>query len=118
MEMTLQLYGQDLISPRKVLEVAEMEDQIEETEMRLREKEVKSEQMQQFQMETFQQEAQRNNLISDRRFSLLDTLEGELGKLELSSAKKSKPPTTTQEPQEQAGRTRFENTITGKKIRY
>ena len=82
MEMTIALYEKDLISARKVLEVADMEDQIEETEMRLRENQLKAQQMQQFQMDTFQQESLRNNVIQDRRHSLLDKLEGELGKLE------------------------------------
>ena len=87
MESTIALYEKDLISARKVLEVADMEDQIEETEMRQKEKEVKSQEMQKFQMDTFQQEAQRNNVIQDRRQMLLDTLEGELGKLEGGSKK-------------------------------
>lgn len=77
----LQLYGQDLISARKVLEEAEMEDQIEETEMRLAEKERKAEMMQQTQLDIFNQQAQINTTVQDRRMQLLNQLEGELGKL-------------------------------------
>ncbi|HET9773491.1 MAG TPA: hypothetical protein VFP25_00765 [Nitrososphaeraceae archaeon] len=77
----LQLFSQDLISARKVLQEAEMEDQIEETEMRLAEKQAKLEQMQQFQQNVFQTEVQRSDLVNNKRMNLLNKLESKLGKV-------------------------------------
>ena len=82
LESTLMLYDKDLISARKVLEVVDMEDQIEETEMRLQENKMKAEQIQQQQFNMFQTEASINTNVNNRRMSLLNRLEGELGKLE------------------------------------
>ncbi len=85
MEIDLQLYNKRLISARKILERAGMEDQIEETEMRLREDEIKAQQMQQFQQEVFNQHAQASNRVFDKRNKLLDKLEGTLGSLEMEN---------------------------------
>lgn len=85
METTMTLYQANLISARKVLEVADMEDQIEETELRLQEAEQKQEQMMNFQQGVFQQEAAINTQINDKRMNLLGRLESEIGKLDSSS---------------------------------
>jgi hypothetical protein len=77
----LLLFEKDLISARKVLEEAEMEDQIEETEMRLREKEIQAQQMQQFQRDVFTQHAQTSNRVFDKRNRLLEKLEMEMNKI-------------------------------------
>lgn len=77
----LNLYGQNLISARKVLQEAEMTDQIEETEIRLAENQRKVDMMQQTQLDMFNQQAQISNTVQDRRLNLLNQLEGELGKL-------------------------------------
>lgn len=77
----LNLFDKDLISARKVLEEAEMEDQIEETEIRLAEKERQAEMLQRTQLDMFNQQAQMNTTVADRRMNLLNQLEGELGKI-------------------------------------
>jgi hypothetical protein len=77
----LQLYGQDLISARKVLETVDMEDQVEETELRLQQKEIREQEMFNFQQNVFQNQIQTNGAIQDKRGALLQRLEGELGKL-------------------------------------
>lgn len=89
METTLQLYGQDLISARKVLEVADMEDQIEETEMRLREKEIQAQQFQQFQQNMFASSVQQTDKVQQKRMMLLDKMEGELSALKGGNGIKS-----------------------------
>jgi hypothetical protein len=82
-ETALTLYEKNLISARKVLEIADMEDQIEETEMRIREKEIKSQEMQQFQQNVFANQVQTTDTVQQKRMQLLETLEGELGKLDI-----------------------------------
>ena len=83
LESTLMLYEKKLISARKVLEVCDMEDQIEETEMRLQEDKIKADQIQQQQFNIFQTEAQMNTNVNTKRMGLLNQLEGELGKLDI-----------------------------------
>jgi len=91
----LSLYAQDLISPRKVLQEAEMDDQIEETEIRLQQKEMEMKQLQQQQMGIFQQEAATNTAVNSKRMGLLDQLEGKLNSVNGSTAndvvKKTQP---------------------------
>jgi hypothetical protein len=82
LESTLMLYDKNLISARKVLEVVDMEDQIEETELRLQEQQMKQDAMMNFQQNVFQQEAAINTQVSDKRMKLLERLEGEIGKLD------------------------------------
>lgn len=82
LESTLMLYDKNLISARKVLEVVDMEDQIEETEMRLQEQQMKQDAMMNFQQTVFTQEAEKSTAINNKRFGLLEKLEGEIGKLE------------------------------------
>jgi hypothetical protein len=89
LESTLMLYDKNLISARKVLEVVDMEDQIEETEIRLHEQQMKQDAMTNFQQTVFTQEAEKNTTINNIRFGLLEKLEGELGKLEESSSSSS-----------------------------
>lgn len=81
MELTLQMYDKSLISARKVLEVADMEDQIEETELRLQEMELQKQQMMNFQQNVFQSQVQQTDKVQQKRMSLLDKMEGQLGKL-------------------------------------
>jgi hypothetical protein len=89
LEGTLMLYDKNLISARKVLEVVDMPDQIEETEMRLQEQQMKAEQMQQFQQNVFQSEVEKSDLVKNKRMMLLDKLEGELSKLGNGNGKSS-----------------------------
>ena len=78
---SLTLYAQDLISARKVLETADMEDQIEETELRLQEKEIRAQQMFDFQQDVFKTQVATNGMVQDKRAALLSKMEGELGKV-------------------------------------
>ena len=83
LESTLMLYEKNLVSARKVLEIVDMEDQIEETEMRLHESKMKQEQAMNMQQEMFNQQAAINTTVNDKRMNLLGQLENELNKLEI-----------------------------------
>lgn len=87
----LSLYSLDLISARKVLQEAEMPDQIEETEMRLQEKQVKAEQLQQQTLGIFQQEAAINTAVNGKRMGLMNKLEGRLNSIDGSSGGNGSP---------------------------
>jgi hypothetical protein len=82
LESTLMLYDKNLISARKVLEVVDMEDQIEETEMRLQEEKIKAEQMMNFQQNVFTSQVQQTDKVQQKRMDLLQKMEGQLGKLD------------------------------------
>ena len=82
LEATLLLYEKDLVSARKVLEICDMADQIEETEMRLQENKMKAEQIQQQQFNIFQNEAQINTNVNNQRMDLLNQLKGKIGKID------------------------------------
>ena len=82
LEATLLLYEKNLISARKVLEVVDMEDQIEETEMRLQEAKVKQDEMMNFQQNVFTSQVQQTDLVQQKRMDLLGKLELQLGKLD------------------------------------
>jgi hypothetical protein len=82
LESTLMLYDKNLISARKVLEVVDMEDQIEETELRLQEEKIKQEQMMNFQQNVFTSQVQQTDKVQQKRMDLLAKMEGQLGKLE------------------------------------
>ena len=82
LESTLMLYDKNLISARKVLEVVDMEDQIEETELRLQEQKLKQEQMMNFQQNVFTSQVQQTDKVQQKRMELLGKMEGQLGKLE------------------------------------
>ena len=82
LESTLMLYDKNLISARKVLEVVDMEDQIEETELRLQEQQIKQEQMMNFQQNVFTSQVQQTDKVQQKRMELLAKMEGQLGKLE------------------------------------
>jgi len=81
MEMTLMLFDKQLISARKVLEVADMEDQIEETEQRLRENELKQQQMFNMQNNVFQNQVQQTDELTMKKRKILDDLEGKVSEL-------------------------------------
>jgi hypothetical protein len=82
LEATLLLYEKKLISARKVLEVVDMEDQIEETEMRLQEDKIKQDEMMNMQKDIFTTQVQQTDLVQQKRMDLLGKLEGQLGKLD------------------------------------
>jgi len=83
LESTLMLYDKNLVSARKVLEVVDMEDQIEETEMRLQEAKLKQEQMMNFQQDVFTSQVQQTDQVQQKRMNLLNKMEGQLGKLDI-----------------------------------
>ena len=76
------LYEKNLISARKVLEVVDMEDQIEETEMRLQEAKIKQDEMMNFQQNVFTSQVQQTDQVQQKRMDLLGKLEFQLGKLD------------------------------------
>ncbi len=82
LESTLMLYDKSLVSARKVLEVVDMEDQIEETELRLQENKLKQEQMMNFQQNVFTSQVQQTDKVQQKRMQLLEKMEGQLGKLD------------------------------------
>jgi hypothetical protein len=83
LESTLMLYDKNLVSARKVLEIVDMEDQIEETEMRLNEAKIKQDEMMNMQKDIFQTQVLQTDQVQNKRMELLGKLEGELGKLEI-----------------------------------
>src|SRR5215203_307263 len=85
LESTLMLYDKNLVSARKVLEVVDMEDQIEETEMRLQEAKQKQEQMMNFQQDVFTSQVQQTDQVQQKRMDLLGKMEGQLSKLDIGS---------------------------------
>jgi hypothetical protein len=60
-----------------------MEDQIEETEMRLHEAKNKQDEMMNMQKDIFTSQVQQTDMVQQKRIDLLGKLEGELGKLEI-----------------------------------
>lgn len=97
----LSLYSQDLVSARKVLEIADMPDQIEETELRLQEKEIRQQEMFNFQQNVFKTQVATNGMVQDKRAQLLSKMEGELGKVNKgpSFGSSSAPPKGQTPPQ-------------------
>lgn len=87
METVLGLYDKDLVSPRKVLEEADMEDQIEQTELRLHEKQMKIEQMDQFKQNVYENSVLTNNQVQDKKLKLLGDFESELNKTKNGNGK-------------------------------
>lgn len=87
METVLGLYDKDLVSARKVLEEADMEDQIEQTELRLHEKQQKLEQMDQFKQNVFENSVLTNNQVQDKKLKLLGDFEMELNKTKNGNGK-------------------------------
>ena len=87
METVLGLYDKDLVSPRKVLEEADMEDQIEQTELRLHEKQMKIEQMDQFKQNVYENSVLTNNQVQDKKLKLLGDFENELNKTKNGNGK-------------------------------
>jgi hypothetical protein len=85
LESTLMLYDKNLVSARKVLEIVDMEDQIEETEMRLNEAKIKQDEMMNMQKDIFSNQVLQTDQVQQKRMELLGKLEGELGKLEIGS---------------------------------
>jgi hypothetical protein len=85
LESTLMLYDKNLVSARKVLEIVDMEDQIEETEMRLNEAKIKQDEMMNMQKDIFQTQVLQTDQVQQKRMDLLGKLEGELGKLEIGN---------------------------------
>jgi hypothetical protein len=85
LESTLMLYDKNLVSARKVLEIVDMEDQIEETEMRLNEAKIKQDEMMNMQKDIFSNQVLQTDIVQQKRMELLGKLEGELGKLEIGS---------------------------------
>ena len=77
----LSLYAQNLISARKVLETVDMEDQVEETELRLQEEEIKKQEMFNFQQNVFQDQVATNGMVQDKRSQLLDKMTSEVDKV-------------------------------------
>lgn len=90
LEATLLLYEKKLISARKVLEVVDMEDQIEETEMRLQEDKIKQDEMMNMQKDIFTSQVQQTDLVQQKRMDLLGKLEGQLGKLDSGNINNNK----------------------------
>jgi hypothetical protein len=82
LEATLLLYEKKLISARKVLEVVDMEDQIEETEMRLQEDKIKQDEMMNMQKDIFTTQVQQTDMVQQKRMELLGKLDLQLGKLD------------------------------------
>ena len=82
LEATLLLYEKKLISARKVLEVVDMEDQIEETEMRLQEDKIKQDEMMNMQKDIFTTQVQQTDMVQQKRMELLGKLNLQLGKLD------------------------------------
>lgn len=80
-ETAISLYSNDLISARKVLNEANMSDEIEETEARLREKALKAQQMQQFQMDTFRNNVIQTDELTNKKRKILGELENKLNEL-------------------------------------
>ena len=95
----LTLYDKDLVSARKVLEVSDYPDQIEETELRLQEKEIRTQNMFNFQQDVFKNQVQTNGAVQDKRASLLSKMEGEVGKLNSGPSFGPKPPKGQTPPQ-------------------
>lgn len=91
LESTLMLYDKNLISARKVLEVVDMEDQIEETELRLQEEKLKQEQMMNFQQNVFTSQVQQTDKVQQKRMDLLGKMEMQLGKLDGNGNGNGKP---------------------------
>ena len=87
METVLGLYDKNLVSPRKVLEEADMEDQIEQTELRLHEERERQERMQMFKQDVFSNSVFTNNQIQDKKLKLLGDFENELNKTKNGNGK-------------------------------
>jgi hypothetical protein len=81
MEMDLTLYDKQLISARKILERAGMEDQIEETEQRLRNNELKQEAMFGMQQKVFENQVMQTDELTMKKKNILETLEGKVSEL-------------------------------------
>jgi hypothetical protein len=92
MEMDLMLFDKSLISARKILERAGMEDQIEETERRLQEQALKQEQMFGMQTEVFKKQVQDTDELTMKKSNILSQLEGHVNELTGNKKKPNKPP--------------------------
>ena len=80
-ESAIALFNIDLISARKVLQEAGMEEETEETEARLRAKELQAQQMQQFQQNVFANQVQATDELTNRKRNILVNLENKLAEL-------------------------------------
>jgi len=94
MEMDIMLFDKRLISPRKILERAGMEDQIEETEARLQADEARNAEMFGLQRDVFQKQVNDTDELNMKKKNVLSQLEGTLTELKSGKPTAKKPNNT------------------------